>query len=292
MMDLQTLLGTLPQATFLSEYYHRLPFAQSADEKLLSALVTWDSLTAMLAADDADVLVVRDGGRHEGPLPRTHAEAEALRAAGCTILLRHAERHNELLAQLAESFRADLLGEVDVHVYATPPGEFGFSWHYDAEDVFILQTAGSKQYSLRKNTVQPWPLVESLPRDMHYEREQSMLLRATLKAGDWLYIPCGYWHKAEALAEDDPVEVSISVALGVLAPAAIEIYDFLRDRLLRSLVWRQRLPIAGELPSDLADLTLESIYRTIFDQLAVDLTATLRGDETLEAFLRQRFGQD
>ncbi len=78
------------------------------------------------------------------------------------------------------------------------PGTPGFSWHYDAEDVFIIQTAGEKEYSLRKNTVNPWPLEETLPADMQYERELMPLMRVLLRGGDLLYIPCGYWHKAEA----------------------------------------------------------------------------------------------
>src|SRR5690606_27495317 len=114
-----------------------------------------------------------------------------------------------------------------------PPGRFGFGWHYDAEEVFILQTVGQKEYSLRKNTVNPWPLEETLPQGMRYEREVMPLMRCLLQAGDWLYLPSGYWHKAEAR------ELSLSLAVGVMAPAAISILDRLREELLQSLVWRQ-----------------------------------------------------
>ena len=37
----------------------------------------------------------------------------------------------------------DFAAPVDVHLYCTPAGQPGFGWHYDAEDVFVLQTAGS-----------------------------------------------------------------------------------------------------------------------------------------------------
>ena len=31
--------------------------------------------------------------------------------------------------------------------------DYGFSWHYDFEDVFIAQTDGAKEYFFRENTV-------------------------------------------------------------------------------------------------------------------------------------------
>lgn len=90
-------------------------------------------------------------------------------SSGYTILIRHAERHFGPLAELAGGFSADLLEPVDIHMYCMPASQFGFGWHYDAEDVFVLQTQGEKEYSLRKNTVKPWPLVETLPNDMRFE---------------------------------------------------------------------------------------------------------------------------
>ena len=118
---------------------------------------------------------------YRGPLPKDAAGARALGDEGYTIFIRHAERHHPGLAELAREFEATFLGPVNIHVFATPAGAPGFSWHYDAEDVFIIQTAGEKEYSLRKNTVNPWPLEETLPEDMQYEREQMPLMRVLMR---------------------------------------------------------------------------------------------------------------
>ena len=160
-------------------------------------------------------------------------------------------------------------------------GEHGFSWHYDAEEVFIIQTSGQKEYSLRKNTVNPWPLIETIPSNMGYEREVMPLMRVLLSAGDWLYIPCGYWHKAEARDLD---ETAISLALGVMSPSAIDTYDYLRARLLDSLLWRQRLPVNGAASAVSSD-ELVSHYRELFEQLADDLAKTLRDEQFVCDFL-------
>jgi ribosomal protein L16 Arg81 hydroxylase len=283
-MSIQELLGEIPAATFFSEYFHRLPFTLSGGARSACELGTWSVLGRLLACEGADVMVVRDGVRYEGPDPQSLETARSLSAQGYTILVRHAERHDARLAGLAAAFGRDFAADVDVHVYVTPPGKHGFGWHYDAEDVFILQTAGRKEYSLRKNTVHPWPLVETIPADMLYEREQMPLARVLLAAGDWLYIPCGYWHKADA-AESE--ETSISLAVGVMSPAAIDVYDFLRGRLVDSLLWRQRLPLPGEVGDKSPD-EVEAEYREIFGQLADDLAAILRDVTTLRAYLDHR----
>ena len=112
-----------------------------------------------------------------------------------------------------------------MQLYATPAGHFSFGWHYDPEEVFILQTIGVKEYFLRPNTVHPNPVLETMPRDMQYERETPACFACTLVPGDWLYIPSGYWHKARA------AEAALSISLGVFAPTALDLYDGLRSRL-------------------------------------------------------------
>lgn len=279
-MSLETLLGDLSRQHFSEEYLHRLPLALPETAASLSALGTWDVLGRLLK-EAADVLVVGEGRRYEGIDPADLDEARALIDRGLTILVRHAERHDQPLGELAADFQNDFNAHVDVHMYVTPPDTHGFSWHYDAEDVFIIQTSGTKTYSLRKNTVNPWPLVETIPVNMRYERELMPLMQVELRAGDWLYIPCGYWHKADTPAGDD---VAISLAVGVMSPAAVDVLEMLRPRLLSSLLWRQRLPITGQ-AGHLSDDELDAHLKSVCDQLAADLSGTL-SSEHLPAQLR------
>jgi ribosomal protein L16 Arg81 hydroxylase len=233
-----------------------------------------------LGGGHVDAMVVRNGQRVDAAQPRNRREAESLAAEGCTLLVRNAQRHDAALAELAAGFERDFRGPVNIHIYATPAGRFGFGWHYDAEEVFILQTEGKKEFALRKNTVNPWPLEETLPTDMRYEREIMPLMRCLLAPGDWLYIPCGYWHRAEAR------EMSISLAIGVMAPAALDLFDFLRPRLLDSLRWRQRLPIAT------VDASTghhgDAALREIVADLAADVQRMLTDEKTLREFIAKQ----
>ncbi len=123
-----------------------------------------------------------------------------------------------------------------------------------------------------------------------------------------LYIPCGYWHKADALplsvgegwgevksdrnapspyplpkGEGFP-EAAISLAIGVMSRTAMDVYDCLRKRLTQSLVWRQRLPLPNEPSRSRGEL--EETYRHLFRRLADDFAKTLSDPQIVEEFLR------
>jgi len=277
-MNLQTLLGHLPLAQFVADHYHRLPYSAAGLARPLCELGTWESLTAVLANSEADVLVCRQNEQYAGPAPRSADDARRLTDEGYTLLARHAERHDARLARLAAEFAADFAAPVNIHMYCTPPGQFGFGWHYDAEEVFIVQTAGRKEYSLRKNTVNPWPIEETLPADMHYEREIMPLARCELAAGDWLYIPSGYWHRGTSR------ELALSLAIGVQPRTGVEVFDALRRRVLDSLLWRQRMPIAGR-ASSLSEGQLFDVYRDLLAALAGDLSKQLTDPQFVAQFI-------
>jgi 50S ribosomal protein L16 3-hydroxylase len=283
-VDLSQMLGGLSKSAFVRDYFHRLPFSSTGGAAGLLSLGSWQSLAAVLGQPGLDLLVVRDGQQYAGLDPADPNAAQELTRRGYTLVVRHAEKHYAPISELARSFEHDFAADVNVHLYVTPAGGQGFSWHYDAEDVFIVQTAGSKEYSLRKNTVQPWPLEETLPVDMKYAREIMPLLRSKLTAGDWLYIPCGYWHKADAAHS---TEEAISLAIGVMSPAAIDVFDFLRAHLLESLVWRQRLPVRG-VASALSAEEQWHKHRELFRQLAADLSKALSDEELVRDFLDRR----
>ena len=57
------------------------------------------------------------------------------------------------LANIFTEYTADLGHPVQANAYITPPSNRGFDPHYDVHDVFILQTAGVKDYYFRANTV-------------------------------------------------------------------------------------------------------------------------------------------
>lgn len=141
-------------------------------------------------------------------------DARRLFDEGWSLVLRRCERNDPALQMLATEFGAAMPGDVSIQIYATPKGFQSFGWHYDCENVFIAQTAGVKRYFLRRNTINPAPRLDAMPRDMQFERETTPMMETTLIPGDWLHIPRGWWHAAKA------TEDALSISVGVLSHEA------------------------------------------------------------------------
>jgi 50S ribosomal protein L16 3-hydroxylase len=276
-MSLRQLVGD-DTASFIDQFYLKLPHSRAGAAAALCEWGSWEVLVKALQGPGAESMVVRRNQRYEGPPPATREEAERLVAEGNTLLVKHAERHDDRLAELARGFAADLAGEVNVHMYCTPAEQYGFAWHYDAEEVFIVQTTGRKEYSLRKNTVNPWPLEETLPADMKYEREIMPLMKCLLNAGDWLYIPSGYWHMAAAS------EIAVSLAIGVMPRTGVDLFDHARRQVLDSLLWRQRLPVLGA-AATLSDEQLEAQLQQLAESFGEDFKRTIANPGFLRSLI-------
>jgi 50S ribosomal protein L16 3-hydroxylase len=203
-------LQTVELAAFVREHLGAAPFARPQSARSAIAHCTWQVLDRLLAARPADVLVVADGRSLALLPPRSEAELRELFRKGAGIAIRTPERDCTTLAELSASFARDIPGEQRVIVFATPAGRHGFGWHYDPEDVFIVQTEGDKEYFFRRNTVAPPGNGAFQPDFSAYHAEGSPLMSCRLLPGDWLYLPRGFWHMAWAHAD------SLSVSIGVL----------------------------------------------------------------------------
>jgi 50S ribosomal protein L16 3-hydroxylase len=176
----------------------------------------WDSLGRLLRAKPSpDVLVVGGGKLMEDPAPRSLIELELLMRRGIGLCVRRSERHDASLATFTAAVAACLGRTAHLQVFATPGGSHGFSWHYDSEDVLIVQTAGIKDYYFRENTVDHRVPDGARADFSRFRVEKSPLQTARLIAGDCLYIPARWWHMARC------VEDSLSMSFGLwhaLAP--------------------------------------------------------------------------
>jgi 50S ribosomal protein L16 3-hydroxylase len=201
-------LAPMPIAEFEASVLHASAFARAGAARAAVPLLGWDTLDRVLAARPApDALVVARGEVLEVPVPGSTAELRPLLNRGLGINVRHAERYDARLRALADEFERSLDGRVQVQLFATPAATHSFGWHYDAEDVFIAQTLGAKDYYFRKNTVDT--LAQRQPDFSRVRAETSALQTARLLAGDWLYIPRRWWHIAKCLEE------SLSISVGV-----------------------------------------------------------------------------
>jgi 50S ribosomal protein L16 3-hydroxylase len=279
---IERLLGDLAPRAFVEQHYTRLPYTKAGAAAGFTSFAGWPAVEAILAAKDVDGFLAKEGAMWEGGRLPPFPEVKRLFGEGHTLVIRNAGKHDPELGRIADGFHRDFEAEVNVHVYCTPPQRSGFGWHYDPEDVFILQTHGAKEYRLRKNTVNPWPLLAQMPKDLRYELESMPLWSCVLRPGDWLYIPTGWWHSARGVEGD-----SITLAVGLMTPSAMELLDFLKRELLGSIAWRQRLPVLGAASPASPDDLLKA-HQSILKDLGRDLSRLLSDEALARRFLDGR----
>ncbi|HZB20444.1 MAG TPA: cupin domain-containing protein [Blastococcus sp.] len=125
-------------------------------------------------------------------------------ADGSTVVLQGLHRLWPPLIEFADQLAADLGHPTQVNAYITPPSSRGFSPHYDVHDVFVLQFAGEKHWTIHEPVLrdplrtQPW---NDRAADVAAAAAREPVIDAVLRPGDALYLPRGFLHSAEALGE-------------------------------------------------------------------------------------------
>lgn len=193
----------------------RTPHARPGAAKDEVALLGWQTLDRVLGSPvPADVLTVARGRLVTAPRPRSAKDVQRLfrSEARVSTVVRGSERHDDGLAALTRSFAESFPGEAHAQLYATPRGTYSYAWHYDLEDVFIVQTLGVKEYYFRDNTAARHTRLGDTLDFSLIRFETSQLMGTRLHAGDWLYIPRRYWHLV--VSHED----SLSISIGIMPP--------------------------------------------------------------------------
>jgi 50S ribosomal protein L16 3-hydroxylase len=209
----------LSLSEFLSLFYMKKPIAIPNNARPFCDLLSWTILKEIFEKHHDNCWPVQNGQfspqftNSKGQLNPFLARAAF--AQGTSIVVRHSEEAHPALGEIACQFQKYFRQPIDIQLYLTPEGGEGFDWHYDIEEVFVIQTRGTKEFRLLKNTVTPLPLpLFSRGHSDFFRENRTPELRCLLHAGDWLYIPAGYWHKARAVRD------SFHISVGVLSPTA------------------------------------------------------------------------
>jgi hypothetical protein len=136
--------------------------------------------------------------------------------------------------ELAKGLELFFRERVQVNLYAGWQTSRGFDLHWDDHDVFILQVAGRKRWSVYGQT-RPYPLVNDI--EKAEKPGHDPLWEGTLEDGDLLYIPRGWWHVAVPLAEP-----TLHLTVGVHKRTGLDLLRWVSERVRASEPFRQDLP--------------------------------------------------
>jgi hypothetical protein len=175
------------------------------------------------------------GARQKSSIPRLKtAELTRQLREGATLVLDAVDELCEPVEELAKNLELFFREHVQVNLYAGWQTSRGFDLHWDDHDVFILQVAGRKKWSVYGQT-RPYPLANDVSKAERPTR--APLWEGTLEDGDLLYIPRGWWHVAEPLAEP-----TLHLTVGVHNRTGLDLLCWLSERVRASEIFRQDLP--------------------------------------------------
>ncbi|WP_162057221.1 JmjC domain-containing protein [Undibacterium sp. KW1] len=151
-------------------------------------------------------------------------------SAGQTLVLHGVQRRVPSIALFAGKLSKELHCEVRINAYVTPPNSTGFALHFDEHDVLVVQTSGTKKWTLLER-VSPVPFettlmaehqrafVKSIDTARHAVLESNIdNIQINLAVGEMLFLPRGVPHKAYA---NRTPSVHLSIAL--IAPSRAEV---------------------------------------------------------------------
>ena len=178
------------------------------------------------------------GSRQKITIPRVKSsELTRQLREGATLVLDAVDELSEPVEELAARLELLFREHVQVNLYAGWQTSRGFDLHWDDHDVFILQVAGRKRWSVYGETRRA-PLVNDVEKAARPTCEP--LWSETLEDGDMLYIPRGWWHVAEPLAEP-----TLHLTVGVHNRTGLDLLRWLSEHMRASEAFRLDLPRAS-----------------------------------------------
>ncbi len=171
---------------------------------------------------------------------------------GATLVLQALHRNWPPLLDFASELSTQLGHPVQINSYVTPAQSQGFSPHYDTHDVFVLQIAGTKRWTIHEPVIehpladQPW---DERKAAVAARAAESALLDRVLEPGDALYLPRGFLHAAKAQGE-----LSIHLTVGIHPVTGYRLAETLIEALQDDPEVRRSLPMGLDLsdPDSLA----------------------------------------
>lgn len=271
-MSFADLIAPLTPERFMAEYWGRQPVHIPAGPGTLRpGMLRWDRLNALLqqrlhwdaahlklvmnsrgVAEDHfldPVPGIADGRRFANP-----AKVELLLAMGASLVANEIQDAAPEIRVLTDELGEHFAGRCWGNAYASFKGVQAFASHFDTHEVFAVQGEGEKRWRVYANRADNPTTILSHDgaQAMIDAAKGPVLMDVTMRPGDVLYLPRGWFHDAIASAE-----ASLHLTIGILPPTAMAIFDMLRAMAEEDTAFRSYLADArgtGALDTQLTDL--------------------------------------
>lgn len=260
-MDFETLIAPLSAETFANEYWGRRPVhLKSQPGNPRGAIVDWDALNAMLAIrphwTPAHIKLVMnsapvvpdfylDDVAGEGGVRRlaNPAKVEMFLAMGASLVADSIQEIAPAVRALADMLARRFAAQVGANLYCSFRGVQAFASHCDVHDVFAIQCAGEKRWRIYENRADnPLETLTGEAAQATIDAAKGrVMMDLTMRSGDVLYIPRGFFH--DALACDAQ---SLHLTMGVAPFSGKLVFRMLEEAAVRESLFRAYLPDARD----------------------------------------------
>lgn len=169
--------------------------------------------------------------------------------AGATLVVQGLQLSDPHLGRFTNNLALDLDHPVQINAYLTPAAAKGLELHFDFHDVFVVQLDGHKRWRIWSPLARTEIPVRdgATPPMPRWDEVGEPLFDLTLGPGDCLYLPRGFPHCAETVAD-----ASAHLTIGVMARTWQQAIRHALDEALVEPSLREALPV-GSLGADVAD---------------------------------------
>jgi len=158
---------------------------------------------------------------------------------GGSIVLNNIETMTPGLKTLKVAISDFTGGKVECNLYYSQPAHQAFYVHLDVHDVYAFQISGTKRWQIYQQRYRyPINHLAFLGGDVaeHERHKGAVTMDITMRQGDFLYIPAGYYHQAICTEES-----SVHVSYSSVEMIGLDVISQLFDRAVHNEAFRAPL---------------------------------------------------
>ncbi|SDL00151.1 Cupin superfamily protein [Lentzea albidocapillata subsp. violacea] len=164
-----------------------------------------------------------------------------LMRTGCTLVVDAMDTFDPTMEAACRALQWWSHELVQVNTYLTTADAAGFGLHWDDHDVIVVQLAGEKSWEVRGASREA-PMYRDAAQNSNPSEE--VVWSGTMRPGDVMHIPRGYWHTATRNDRDDK-GFSLHVTFGFVKRTGVDWMAWLADKTRTDLLFRQDLDRFG-----------------------------------------------
>lgn len=190
---------------------------------------------------------------------------QALLDRGASVVLNNIETMTPGLKTVRDSISDFTGGKVEGNLYYSQPRHQAFYVHIDVHDVYAFQVFGEKRWQVYQQKCR-YPINHLAflggSVEEHERAKGEALMDFTMRQGDFLYIPAGYYH--QALCTDQP---SVHLSFSSVEMIGLDVISHLFDRAVHNVAFRMPLTRAPDGTRRPVPESLEVLSREIGEML-------------------------